>query len=49
MEPNTVIGLLLWGTLVGLDLASIAQVMINRPLVAGTIAVGRARRRITSA
>lgn len=38
MEPNTAIGLLLWGTWVGLDLASIAQVMINRPLVAGTIA-----------
>ena len=38
MEPNTVIGLVLWGTLVGLDLASIGQVMINRPLVAGTVA-----------
>ncbi len=38
MEPNAAIGLLLWGTLVGLDLASVAQVMINRPLVAGTIA-----------
>lgn len=38
MEPNTAIGLVLWGTLVGLDLASIGQVMINRPLVAGTVA-----------
>jgi mannose/fructose/N-acetylgalactosamine-specific phosphotransferase system component IIC len=33
-------GLLLgaWGTLVGLDLASVPQVMIARPLVAGTVA-----------
>jgi PTS system mannose-specific IIC component len=30
--------LLLWGTLVGLDLVSVGQVMIARPLVAGTIA-----------
>lgn len=30
--------LLLWGTLVGLDLASVAQTMIARPLVAGTVA-----------
>lgn len=27
-----------WGTLVGLDLASVPQVMIARPLVAGTVA-----------
>ena len=30
--------LLLWGTFVGLDLASVAQIMIARPLVAGTVA-----------
>ncbi len=30
--------LLLWGTLVGLDLVSLGQVMIARPLVAGTVA-----------
>ncbi len=31
-------GLLLWGTLVGLDLVSLGQTMIARPLVAGTVA-----------
>ncbi len=30
--------LLLWGTVVGLDLVSVGQVMIARPLVAGTVA-----------
>lgn len=30
--------LLVWGTLVGLDLVSVPQVMIARPLVAGTVA-----------
>ncbi len=30
--------LLLWGALVGLDLVSVAQIMIARPLVAGTVA-----------
>lgn len=30
--------LLAWGVLVGLDLASLAQIMIARPLVAGTVA-----------
>jgi PTS system mannose-specific IIC component len=30
--------LLLWGALVGLDLVSVPQVMIARPLVAGTVA-----------
>ncbi|MSR07597.1 MAG: hypothetical protein EXR93_11110 [Gemmatimonadetes bacterium] len=30
--------LLVWGTLVGVDLASFPQVMIARPLVAGTVA-----------
>jgi mannose/fructose/N-acetylgalactosamine-specific phosphotransferase system component IIC len=30
--------LLLWGTLVGLDLVSVPQMMVARPLVAGTVA-----------
>jgi mannose/fructose/N-acetylgalactosamine-specific phosphotransferase system component IIC len=30
--------LVLWGTLVGLDMASVGQIMIARPLVAGTVA-----------
>ena len=30
--------LLVWGTLVGLDLVSVAQIMIARPFVAGTVA-----------
>lgn len=30
--------LMLWGVLVGLDLASVMQTMITRPLVAGTVA-----------
>lgn len=30
--------LLLWGLLVGLDLVSVGQLMISRPLVAGTVA-----------
>ena len=38
MELTAIGGLLLWGTLVGLDLASVAQVMIARPLVAGVVA-----------
>ena len=29
--------LLAWGTLVGLDLASVPQMMIARPLVAGVV------------
>ncbi len=36
--PEIVIPLLLWGTLVGLDLVSVPQAMISRPLVAGTVA-----------
>jgi len=32
------LGLLAWGTLVGLDLVSVPQVMIARPIVAGPIA-----------
>lgn len=30
--------LAVWGVIVGLDMASVAQIMISRPLVAGTIA-----------
>jgi PTS system mannose-specific IIC component len=37
-SPAIVIPLLLWGTLVGLDLVSVPQAMISRPLVAGTVA-----------
>lgn len=33
-----VLALLLWGTLVGLDLVSVPQMMIARPVVAGTVA-----------
>jgi mannose/fructose/N-acetylgalactosamine-specific phosphotransferase system component IIC len=36
--PQIVIPLLLWGTLVGLDLVSVPQAMISRPVVAGTVA-----------
>src|SRR2546429_136733 len=32
------IALLVWGTLVGVDLVSLPQMMIARPLVAGTVA-----------
>jgi PTS system mannose-specific IIC component len=38
LTPQAVIPLLLWGTLVGLDLVSVPQAMISRPLVAGTVA-----------
>jgi mannose/fructose/N-acetylgalactosamine-specific phosphotransferase system component IIC len=37
-SPDVMIPLLLWGTLVGLDLVSVPQAMISRPLVAGTVA-----------
>ena len=37
-NPQIVIPLLLWGTLVGLDLVSVPQAMISRPLVAGSVA-----------
>lgn len=37
-SPHVVIPLLLWGTLVGLDLVSVPQAMISRPIVAGTVA-----------
>ncbi|HLZ46706.1 MAG TPA: PTS sugar transporter subunit IIC [Gemmatimonadales bacterium] len=35
---DVLLALLVWGTLVGVDLVSIPQMMIARPLVAGTIA-----------
>lgn len=38
MTPGDWIGLLFWGTLVGLDLVSLGQTMVSRPLVAGTVA-----------
>jgi len=37
-SPHVVLTLLVWGTLVGLDLVSVPQAMISRPLVAGTVA-----------
>ncbi|HEX5387555.1 MAG TPA: PTS sugar transporter subunit IIC [Gemmatimonadales bacterium] len=36
-DPLALIALLVWGTLVGLDLVSVGQTMIARPLVAGTV------------
>ncbi|MBI4421698.1 MAG: PTS sugar transporter subunit IIC [Gemmatimonadetes bacterium] len=38
MTLSGVAALMAWGTLVGLDLVSVPQVMIARPLVAGTVA-----------
>jgi PTS system mannose-specific IIC component len=38
LSPHLIIVLLLWGSLVGLDLVSVPQAMISRPLVAGTVA-----------
>jgi PTS system mannose-specific IIC component len=38
LSPHILIPLLVWGTLVGLDLVSVPQAMISRPLVAGTVA-----------
>ena len=38
MSIELQLGLLAWGTLVGLDLVSVPQVMIARPIVAGPIA-----------
>src|SRR5215217_8427094 len=37
-SPHVVLPLLLWGTLVGLDLVSVPQAMISRPVVAGAVA-----------
>lgn len=38
MPAPTLLALLVWGTLVGLDLVSVAQSMIARPFVAGFVA-----------
>ena len=38
MTLESLIALLGWGTLVGIDLVSVPQMMIARPLVAGTVA-----------
>ena len=38
ISAQVVLSLLVWGTLVGLDLVSVPQAMISRPLVAGTVA-----------
>jgi len=38
MSLDVQLALLLWGTLVGLDLVSVPQMMIARPLVAATVA-----------
>ena len=38
MTPLGAAALLVWGTLVGLDLVSVGQVMISRPLVAASVA-----------
>lgn len=40
MSPEVQLALLVWGTLVGLDLVSVPQIMIARPLVAGAVAGG---------
>ena len=37
-SPHVVIPLLIWGSLVALDLVSLPQAMFSRPLVAGTVA-----------
>jgi len=38
LPVEIVVALLVWGTLVGVDLVSLPQMMIARPLVAGTVA-----------
>jgi mannose/fructose/N-acetylgalactosamine-specific phosphotransferase system component IIC len=38
LSPHVVLPLLVWGTLVGLDLVSVPQAMISRPLIAGSVA-----------
>ena len=38
LSPQVVLFLLVWGTLVGLDLVSVPQAMLSRPLVAGSVA-----------
>jgi mannose/fructose/N-acetylgalactosamine-specific phosphotransferase system component IIC len=38
LAPHAVVLVLLWGSFVGLDLVSVPQAMISRPLVAGAVA-----------
>lgn len=38
ITPGTVLLLLVWGTLTGLDLVSVPQAMLSRPFVAATVA-----------
>ncbi|MGI9040481.1 MAG: PTS sugar transporter subunit IIC [Gemmatimonadales bacterium] len=38
LSPLSAVLLLLWGTVVALDLVSVPQAMLSRPLVAGTVA-----------
>jgi mannose/fructose/N-acetylgalactosamine-specific phosphotransferase system component IIC len=38
LGPLTLVLLIVWGTLVALDLVSVPQAMLSRPLVAGTVA-----------
>jgi mannose/fructose/N-acetylgalactosamine-specific phosphotransferase system component IIC len=38
LAPHTVVLLLVWGTVVALDLVSVPQAMLSRPLVVGTVA-----------
>ncbi|HET9041399.1 MAG TPA: PTS sugar transporter subunit IIC [Gemmatimonadales bacterium] len=38
LAPHTLLLLLLWGTVVALDLVSVPQAMLSRPLVAGAVA-----------
>ena len=38
LAPHTIVLLVLWGTVVALDLVSVPQAMLSRPLVAGTVA-----------
>ena len=38
LEPHVLLLLVLWGTIVALDLVSVPQAMLSRPLVAGAVA-----------
>jgi PTS system mannose-specific IIC component len=37
LEPAVVLTLVVWGTIVGVDLVSFPQAMLNRPIVAGSV------------
>jgi hypothetical protein len=37
LAPHTIVLLVVWGTVVALDLVSVPQAMLSRPLVAGTV------------